>query len=165
MPATPFGANGLRIHLAGRHTWNLPHDFNIRCQSANSKRNGPGECGYCDLVREHRLKAELPGYVLDILAEALKVNVFAREWQVVSQFRFDGKVAFRPIINGLSADQDIWKSGGIPNLKYFRKLLEGEAITHRSDPFCHRPGHLPQVCNPPFCPNSDQRDLPLTSLG
>jgi hypothetical protein len=93
---------------------------------------------------------------LDIIAVTPKVKVCVREGQVFSQFRFVGKVAFRPIINGLSADQDIGKSGGIPNLKYFRKLLDRETVAHRSEPFCHRPGPLAQVGDPPFRPVANQ---------
>jgi len=113
-------------------------------------------------VREYRLEFELPGNMPDIFAITPEINVFACEGHAFPQFRFVGQVTFRPIINSLSADQDIRKSRCIPNLKNFRELSERETVAHRSGPLCHRPGHLAQVGDPPPGPVTHQRDLTLT---
>ena len=77
------------------------------------------------------------------------------------QGRFRRQIKFRPIIDGLPANQDIGNAVGIANLKDFRELFKGETVAHRSGPFCHRCRHLAQVGDLPFRPVTDQRDLTL----
>ena len=50
------------------------------------------------------------GNVPNIIAIALEVNVLAREGRAFPKFGLVAKVVFRPIIDGLPADQDIRES-------------------------------------------------------
>jgi hypothetical protein len=110
---------------------------------------------------KNRGEFELLGYLPHIIAIALEVNVLACEGRAFPKVGLVRKVVFRPIIDGLPADQDIRESLRIPGLKYFRELLEGKARNHKSSPFCHGPGHLAQVGNTPFRSVAHQRDFTL----
>ena len=98
----------------------------------------------------------------DIVPVAPKINVAAGKGHVLLQCRLSRQIMFCPIINCLTADQDVGKADRIPNLKNFRELLKGKTVAHRSGPFCHRRDHLGKVGDPPFRPVAHEGHLTLT---
>ena len=70
-----------------------------------------------------------------------------------------------PIVDRLTANQDIGNAIGIANLKNFSELLKSETVAHRSGPFCHCCRHLVQVGNLPFRPVTHERHLSLMRHG
>jgi hypothetical protein len=76
----------------------------------------------------------LTGDALNIGMPPFEINVLAGEWPQFFKLRVGGQIVFRPIVDCLTANEDIRLSIGIAYLDNFRKLLEGKThgYAHRA---------------------------------
>jgi len=128
----PLGLDGRGLGI--RNSRNPPDHFNGGFQVADVKRDESGQHGHLHLGRITRSQFQLTRDALNIGMTPFEINVLTGEWPQFFKLWVDGQIVFRPIVDRLTANEDIRLSICIAYLENFRKLLEGKThgYAHRA---------------------------------
>ena len=91
-----------------------PDDFDVGSKVTNPEWDGTRQGGHGHRGRKDRLRPQLARDLSDVVRAPLEVDVFAGEREKALELRLTFQVALRPIVDALTADQDVGTARGIP---------------------------------------------------